>query len=122
MSVPDPAGADGPLGDNEPDAAVDPGLQAERTKLAWNRTALAVGVIGLLMLHPFHPRTSLANDVPGFIMVLLAACTWWYGAHRYRVVVASVRAGRSITAMLNGRRFVLVCLIPAALGLWAVLS
>ena len=39
-----------------------------------------------------------------------------------RVAVASVRAGRSITAMLNGRWFALLCLIPAALGLWAVLS
>ncbi len=112
--------ADGPVADDL--GVVDPGLQAERTRLSWSRTALALAAVGALMLHPFDRVPSLAGELPGVVMLLLATCTWAYGGRRYRLVVAAVRAGRSISADAQIRAFSLMCLLPAAVGLWAVLT
>lgn len=100
----------------------DPGLQAERTRLSWARTALALAVIGALMLHPFDHVPTLAAQLPGVAMLLLASATWAYGSRRYRFVIAAVRAGRPIAAAAHIRAFGVLCLLPAALGLWAVLT
>jgi uncharacterized membrane protein YidH (DUF202 family) len=63
----------------------DPGLQAERTALAWSRTALAVFVNALLAL-----RTGWANDetsitVLGLALLMAAAgaalCGGWRRRH-----------------------------------------
>ena len=106
----------------EPERVLDRGLQAERTRLAWSRTALSLAVIGALMLHPFGRHLSLHQTVPGWAMLIFAGVTWWYGGHRYRLVVAAVRAGRSIASGRYVRTFAWLCLLPAVFGLWAVLT
>lgn len=59
----------------------DPGLQQERTALAWNRTSLAL-VVGALVV----ARLSLKDLGPGVAVPATLACTmaiWvWLGAQR----------------------------------------
>lgn len=63
----------------------DPGLQPERTELAWRRTALAIAVGSLVSLRIF-PLVLPAlvagwGVVPGAIG-LVTACVLWFGARR----------------------------------------
>ncbi|GAA5174556.1 hypothetical protein GCM10023321_78640 [Pseudonocardia eucalypti] len=58
-----------------------PGLQLERTALAWRRTALGLAVAGALAAKlTFHALGLLAAAVG----VLLAVGLWLVGGHRYR--------------------------------------
>ncbi len=51
----------------------DHGASAERTRLAWRRTALSVTVVGLLAVRPaFHPDAGPAH----WITAALAALGW----------------------------------------------
>ncbi len=75
----------------------DPGLQPERTELAWRRTALAIGVGSLLALRVLPALAPTAEGelmllVPGIVGVLFAAVLW---------VRARVRARRTIRALLD---------------------
>lgn len=58
----------------------DPGLANERTFLAWNRTALALGAIGALMI---RASVGTAAEIPGIAagtsMLVTAASAWGYG-------------------------------------------
>ncbi|WP_101846962.1 DUF202 domain-containing protein [Zhihengliuella sp. ISTPL4] len=75
----------------------DPGLQPERTELAWRRTALAIAVGSLLSLRVFP--LVLPTDaegwglVPGVLGVGTAALLW----------VAARRRQRRTTAVLTSR-------------------
>ncbi|MCT9821251.1 DUF202 domain-containing protein [Microbacterium sp. W1N] len=67
-------------------ALFDPGLQPERTELAWRRTALALGVGAIVSMR----MLPLAFGDPWWIVVgmvgLLVAAAMWLGARRrYRV-------------------------------------
>ena len=61
----------------------DPGLQPERTSLAWGRTALAMGANGLLLL-----RSGIVGQQPLLIVLsvaLLLSTAWalrYTGRHR----------------------------------------
>ncbi|WP_337004689.1 MULTISPECIES: DUF202 domain-containing protein [unclassified Microbacterium] len=63
----------------------DPGLQPERTELAWRRTALAIAVGSLVSLRIFPlvlpPSVAGWGVVPGAIG-LVTACVLWFGARR----------------------------------------
>ncbi|HUP09298.1 MAG TPA: DUF202 domain-containing protein [Caldimonas sp.] len=64
------------------EAIRDPGLQAERTALAWTRTAFAVLANALLAA-----RSGLASDSPAvtalaFVLLAAAAAAVAYGARR----------------------------------------
>jgi uncharacterized membrane protein YidH (DUF202 family) len=66
----------------------DPGLQPERTSLAWRRTALSVAVGSLVALRVLpeslhHPIWY----VPGFLGVLFAAWLWRVSHRRYQYFV-----------------------------------
>ncbi|WP_238147666.1 DUF202 domain-containing protein [Rothia uropygioeca] len=78
--------------DPEADSPADPGLQPERTALAWGRTLLAVGVVGAGFLR-WLPHF-------GWWVVLLALLAWLvslsiYGTQRrrYRRQSRGVRHG-----------------------------
>ena len=75
MTVPGPETA-GPF---------DPGLQPERTELAWRRTALAIAIGSLVSLRIFPlvlpPPLAALGFVPGAIG-LVAACALWFAARR----------------------------------------
>lgn len=78
---------------SEPDRFSDPGLQPERTELAWRRTALAIAIGSLLSLRifPFWLPSTIATWglVPG-LLGLGAAFLLWFGARRRQLRVTAV--------------------------------
>lgn len=79
-------------------ALFDPGLQPERTELAWRRTALAVAIGSLLSLRVLPLALPTPLEAWGFlpgILGLLAACAIWIAAHRRQLRVTAVLTGTS---------------------------
>ena len=76
----------------------DPGLQPERTELAWRRTALAIAIGSLLSLRVFPLVLPTGAEgwglVPGVLGVGTAALLW----------IAARRRQRRTTAVLTARR------------------
>lgn len=99
----------------------DPGLQAERTRLAWARTSLAMAVVGALELHAGGGTASLVGRLPGALMVLLAAGCWGHGGRRYRRITRALAAGR-LVAEVGGPIMAALALIPAVIALWSLLA
>ena len=62
----------------------DPGLQAERTALAWNRTGLAVLVNALLALRSGWTGRGAPITALGFVLLLASGAIILYGAWRRR--------------------------------------
>ncbi|MEV4615033.1 DUF202 domain-containing protein [Kitasatospora sp. NPDC049258] len=113
MTAPPPGAAAAP--------ARDPGLQPERTLLAWGRTALLLTVDAMLIL-----RSGLLHRQPGLSVMggLLAAtaCGFFgYGLHRRRRLE---RTGGAPEAVPVGplRVLTLAVTVAAAGSAWAVLT
>lgn len=76
----------------------DPGLQPERTELAWRRTALALAIGSLLSLRvlPFAvPASAEPWGIAPGVLGLLAACVLWIAARRRQIRVTAVLTGAS---------------------------
>ena len=77
----------------------DPGLQPERTELAWRRTSLAIGVgslVALRMLPALAPTPDgrLLWLAPGLIGVAFATGLWMQARARYRHMNDALLADR----------------------------
>jgi uncharacterized membrane protein YidH (DUF202 family) len=68
--------------------AHDPGLQPERTSLAWTRTALAVLLNALVALRGAWVDGSAMLQATGAMLALAACALYGYGVHRGRVLLA----------------------------------
>lgn len=63
----------------------DPGLQPERTELAWRRTALAIAIGSVVSLRIFPlllPADAAAWGFAPGVIGIGAACTFWVAARR----------------------------------------
>lgn len=77
--------------DRRPGHPVDPGLQAERTAMAWQRTALGVGGIGALLVH--YAGGLGVRAIPGIFGLAVALALVLASERRYERTVRRVRAG-----------------------------
>ncbi|KQW06130.1 hypothetical protein ASC66_06195 [Leifsonia sp. Root4] len=99
----------------------DPGLQPERTALAWNRTALAVAVNGVLVL-----RAGMVGNAPlflgvGAMLLLAAAGATAYSSVRKRQLLRAVGTPptSSATALALAA---LVALLASGAGIASILT
>lgn len=98
-------------------APIDPGLQPERTALAWRRTLLALAVGALVsvrvlpgVLGPWTVATGLAG-------VGAAAGLWFASSRRSRAAVGAFRVGAPLPGGLLLAAVALLTAAGAALGL-----
>lgn len=71
----------------------DPGLQPERTKLAWQRTILSVGLGSLVYARVAASSMGMWAWALAGIGLLVAAVTGVRSRHRYNYTHRSLRAG-----------------------------
>ncbi len=65
--------------------ARDPGLAAERTDLAWNRSGLSLLGCGVVVLRGMaRPPLTTGNVAVGAVILALGAFTWVLGSWRLR--------------------------------------
>lgn len=102
----------------------DPGLQPERTELAWRRTALAVAIGSLLSLRVLPLALPATTEAWGFapgILGLLAACGIWLAARRRQLRVSAVLTGESSGEAPGGGLLVALTALGTAFGAVALL-
>lgn len=92
----------------------DPGLQGERTALAWTRTALALLVNALLLTRAGLVHRSSPVAVVGAVLLGIALLVAWYGSRRRAQVTSPAQpqapparamlgiAGVALLASLSG--------------------
>ncbi|GAA1837161.1 DUF202 domain-containing protein [Agromyces salentinus] len=66
----------------------DPGLQAERTALAWSRTGLAIAVNAILVLRSGLVAEQPALAAAGVVLFAISAAATGYGVIRRRELAA----------------------------------
>lgn len=81
------------------DLVFDLGLQAERTALAWQRTALGMAVGALVAGRLAVPAFGVGSLLVAVLGLLLAVVVMATSRRRYRAVHASLRAGGDLTAV-----------------------
>jgi uncharacterized membrane protein YidH (DUF202 family) len=99
-----------------PGPPLDPGLQPERTRMAWTRTSLAFVANGALLVHAGH-AARWEYMLPG-VLVMAAGCgVYVVGLLRHRQVDRAIRAGRPADGEWAVRAtwatIVLVCVLAA---------
>lgn len=97
----------------------DPGLQPERTLLAWRRTALGLIANGVLLLASGHGTSAVRTGL-GIVVVVLALACW-------AAVSAVFKAARSHPPGFLGQRRVLqaaagLVLLVGLFDLYAVIT
>lgn len=97
------------------DELFDPGLQPERTELAWRRTELsiAVGSVVAMRLLP----DALGSGwwiIPGILGVIFSAVLWLWSRRRYERVSFATVTARDQTLVPDGT-------LPLTLALFVVL-
>jgi uncharacterized membrane protein YidH (DUF202 family) len=98
----------------------DPGLQPERTALAWLRTGLAVGV-GALVGGRLLAPTSGAAAVAASVLGLALAALFLVGAtRRARRTQAALARDRHLATGPDGRLLAIVCVTCTATGVAAL--
>ncbi|MBF4621697.1 DUF202 domain-containing protein [Clavibacter sp. VKM Ac-2542] len=111
---------------NAPDAAArpsDPGLQPERTALAWRRTALALvagSLLGLRVLPTLLGAAGLVVAAAGVIAALAVLTTAHLRYRRVHRILTSASADPATTALPGGALPALVAALTACAGVAAL--
>lgn len=98
-------------------APMDPGLQPQRTALAWNRTALALAINALLVLRAGFKSDDQALLALGALVGVAAGAISVAAARRRRQLTHGVHA--PATALIASATAAVV--LAACGGLWAML-
>lgn len=108
----------------ESDRLYDPGLQPERTELAWRRTALAIAIGSLVSLRifPLVLPDGLAawGVVPGVIGVG-TACLLWVAARRRQRHTTAVLTSRMSGVLPGGALLLVLTVFGTGFGTVALL-
>ncbi len=78
-----------------PTTVFDPGLQHERTALAWERTAIASMVAGVLMARYASESVHFTFAFLGLAQVVVGAGVLLWSARHYEELHGPLRAGES---------------------------
>lgn len=78
-----------------PDRVFDPGLQHERTALAWERTAVAVMVAGVLLARYAAQTVHYSIAFVGIAQVVVGAVLLVWSGRHYEDLHGPLRAGSS---------------------------
>lgn len=101
----------------------DPGLQAERTELAWRRTALGIGAGSLASMQVASDLLgSSAWALVGVVGLVAAAALWLAARARHRAVRRALRLGGDPTTVPDGRLPAAVATFCALVGLGALVA
>jgi len=98
-------------------APFDPGLQVERTSLAWTRTALALALAGAVVTRLTFDRLGVVAVTLGLVAVGSAVATATLAGARYRR--ATVSLGQSGTLPTDGAVLALASASALAAGVAA---
>lgn len=99
------------------DQLFDPGLQPERTELAWRRTALSIAV-GSLVAMRLLP-TALGSGwwiIPGILGVIFSVALWAWSRRRYEGVSFATVAARDHTLVPDGALLMTLALFVTLIG------
>jgi uncharacterized membrane protein YidH (DUF202 family) len=100
---------------------LDPGLQAERTLLAWRRTSFSVAAGGALLLHLSVERFGMFGFAAGIAALCTSVVAHLASRRRYRSVhrdlygFGRVQAAGVACALVS---LAVVALAAVAVGLW----
>jgi uncharacterized membrane protein YidH (DUF202 family) len=83
-------------GPEVPERPWDPGLQNERTRLAWQRTILSGLTCSLLVSRLLAPRSVALAIAVGLAAVLSSATLGWFSTRRYADNHAALHAQETL--------------------------
>lgn len=100
-----------------PDAAAEPpGLQVERTLLAWNRTLLAVAVTLALVVRVIGPPYPRLAHLPALVIAGVLVWLWVRSDLGYRTALPRVGATRDLVVLWACALFVGLGGVVAIIG------
>lgn len=101
------------------DLILDRGAQAERTRLSWHRTALALAVNAAVLVE--IDRRAAIFHVPAVLMLSAAVACFLFGERRYRRVNRLVRAGETVAVVAPLQALAILVALPPAIAFFGVL-
>ncbi|MCE7007526.1 DUF202 domain-containing protein [Kibdelosporangium philippinense] len=94
----------------------DPGLQVERTALAWMRTCLSLIVVALIAFRFAAPKSLALALGLGAVVVPLALLALWLAWRRYKTNAANLAEGKRLPGALLPVTMTVVTALTGVLG------